>query len=124
MGKRRVIAFSLLMLLLVFGGNNIPYVTYSASGSAQNGLYGHSVSLASATHGGCVIEKPTVKKEHVRVRYMGGESCYVVPAFFEQHAPRAHHVQVHDHFRIAHITALPYVSITLRGPPHTIACIC
>jgi len=106
----------LILLLLVFSSNNFSYEVYSSGGTVQataTGSYGpdnnhiHKLSFS----------KPTLKKEHQRVRYMGGECSYVAPGIVFVPKTVAYTAQKHELFSSSFIADTCPVLFKLRGPP-------
>ncbi len=114
---KKIIASVLILLLLVFSSNNFSYEIYSSGGTAVRASHSTGNSHVHALS----FSKRTIKKDHQRVRYMGGENACIVPCII--FAPKAvvHSVQREQLFSPSFIADTCPVSFKLRGPPALIA---
>jgi len=121
MDGKKIIASFLFFLLVVFFCNNLPCEVYTsyASGhlSQQSAIQERSCTSSAAP--GFSYSKPTVKRDHVKVRYVGGECGY---------APNSIVVATRlPEFVIKTVPVSPSCFISsyssflfkLRGPPHS-----
>src|ERR1700733_4181657 len=80
MAGKNIIASFLFFLLAVFFCNNLPCEVYTSFGNndvAQQSI--NSARAGNSTSGsGISFNKPTLKRDHVKVRYTGGECNFQV----------------------------------------------
>ena len=114
---KKIIASVLILLLLVFSSNNFSYEIYSSGGAAVRASQSTGNSHVQALS----FSKRTIKKDHQRVRYMGGENACIVPCIVFVPKPLEHTGQKERIFSSSFITDTCPVSFKLRGPPALIA---
>ena len=117
--KKKIIAFFLFLLLFVFFDNNISYCTaYAVNNRSDTNSY-TVLKKAEKTDlsAGLSFNKPTAKKDNIRIRYMVGE-CSFDAAQFEVHisVPQFADISVNvaNCFFIKDHCGFLF---TLRGPP-------
>ncbi len=118
MNFKKSIATLLVLLLQVFSSTNFAYEVYASGGKIAD----HAERIQGCVAGSrandiSVISRPVQKKEHQRVRYMGGECSYVSPCTVHFVSVTLHAVQKHDLFSSSFIVATCPVLFKLRGPP-------
>jgi len=119
MAKRKSIACCLLALLLVFCSNNLPYDVYTSFGNSH--FSGHSISLKThlntSLHPALSLHKSSVKRDHIRVRYMGGECGYNAPVSFITVTAFLFPEKAASIRYFSFVSSSCHFSFSLRGPP-------
>ena len=78
--RRKAIYIFLIALLFILNNNGAPYEAHTSVDHTASYMFGRAPS-APVCYGAAAISKPAVNRDHIRVRYMGGECSFVSSPF-------------------------------------------
>jgi hypothetical protein len=119
MAKRKFIASFLFLLLFIFFNNNLPYELSPSFGSSHNATQSYLITKAakSLVASNLSLNNHTVKKYHVKVRYMGSYCGFHSSPFhiaFTAHSFAEQQIRAND---CSFISSNGRFLFKLRGPP-------